>query len=250
MELQGVARGFYGVLLYQNFVTDRAVLALGQAGFGTGRCYRLVNDFGMSVGLDRFLLYENRVTDRAIVECNVSPLFHGSGIGKLVAATGIVVNPGYTCRHLDLGVGNPAESTSINRLNAVFNDNFFDLLQIGRPRRVVIVLSQASRASAPIKPQGITLKRPANICSPGTADFAADCTPVAGIWLVVCRRDDGILQRDFGSCGNLTEFHTRCSQFKCFQSCICPIQNLPLQNEYILQGKQPFCNNDITKLVV
>ena len=138
-----------------------------------------------------------------IVECNVSPLFHGSGIGKLVAATGIVVNPGYTCRHLDLGVGNPAESTSINRLNAVFNDNFFDLLQIGRPRRVVIVLSQASRASAPIKPQGITLKRPANICSPGTADFAADCTPVAGIWLVVCRRDDGILQRDFGSCGTV-----------------------------------------------
>ena len=61
-----MACGFYGVLLYQNFVTDRAVLALGQTGFGTGRCYHLVNDFGMSVGLDRFLLYENRVTDRAM----------------------------------------------------------------------------------------------------------------------------------------------------------------------------------------
>ena len=83
-----VARCRNGGLCHNNCVTDRAMLALGQTGFGTGRCYRLVNDFGMPVGLDRFLLYENRVTDRAMLACSLA-VCGASGLYRCIGDNGV-----------------------------------------------------------------------------------------------------------------------------------------------------------------
>ena len=45
-----VTKGIDCFLFNQNYVTDRAVLACGQAGCGTGRSNRCVNHFGMALG--------------------------------------------------------------------------------------------------------------------------------------------------------------------------------------------------------
>ena len=67
--LAGVVIGilFGGLLSDQNFVTDGAMLALGQAGFGAGGCHCRIDHFGVTLGRDNFLSDQNFVTDRAVL---------------------------------------------------------------------------------------------------------------------------------------------------------------------------------------
>ena len=51
----------------ENFVANRAVLALSLAGRGAGCLNSLVNDLGVSLGGNLFLLHENFVTNRAVL---------------------------------------------------------------------------------------------------------------------------------------------------------------------------------------
>ena len=43
------------------------MLAIGQSGLGAGRCYRRIDDLGMSLGRDLFLRNQNLIADRAML---------------------------------------------------------------------------------------------------------------------------------------------------------------------------------------
>ena len=81
--LAGVVIGilFGGLLSDQNFVTDGAMLALGQAGFGAGGCHCRIDHFGVTLGRDNFLSDQNFVTDRAVLAFGQTGFSAGGFLG-------------------------------------------------------------------------------------------------------------------------------------------------------------------------
>ena len=66
-------------LLDNNFVADRAVLALGQSRLCAGRLYRGIDNLRMSLGGNNFLLDNNFVADRAVLALSLA----GFGASRL-----------------------------------------------------------------------------------------------------------------------------------------------------------------------
>ena len=74
-----VTQRLNGLLRHQNHITDRALLALGQAGGGTGRLHSSQNLLGMTVGRNLLLRYQRFSTHRALLTFGQT----GSGTGRL-----------------------------------------------------------------------------------------------------------------------------------------------------------------------
>ena len=77
--IPAVALGGNHFLRNKNFVTNRAVLALGLAGFCAGSRNSLVNDLGVALGGNHFLRNENLVADGAVLALGLA----GLGAGRL-----------------------------------------------------------------------------------------------------------------------------------------------------------------------
>ena len=67
------------VLSNENCVTNRAMLAFGKTGVGAGRCYSLINHFGMTLGRNYVLSNKNRITYRAMLTFGETGIRAGCG---------------------------------------------------------------------------------------------------------------------------------------------------------------------------